>query len=224
VARKGPTAASALWLRDRAFSQALGGRPLIGADEVGRGCLAGPVVACAVLSPEVLPESLAGINDSKKLLPARRLTLYRALRAAGVKYALGFATPEEIDRINILKATHLAMQRAISILDSRFSIPDSAVLLVDGNQKIAGVTLPQKTVVGGDARSFIIAAASVAAKVVRDRWMRLHDARHPGYNFAVNKGYGTPDHLEGLSRLGPCAAHRRSFAPVRQPALELSKP
>mgnify|MGYP001614081574 CR=1 FL=1 len=212
---------SALWLRDRAFSTALGGRPLIGVDEVGRGCLAGPVVACAVLSPETLPETLAGVNDSKKLLPARRLRLYRALRAARIPYALGWAPPEEIDRINILKATHLAMRRALENLDSRFSILDSAVLLVDGNQKIAGVTLPQKTVVGGDARSFVIAAASVMAKVVRDRWMALYDVRHPGYNFAVNKGYGTPDHLEGLRRLGPCAAHRRSFAPVRQPALQL---
>ena len=213
---------SPLWLRDRAFSKALGGRPLIGADEVGRGCLAGPVVSCAVLAPDELPKSLERINDSKKLLPHRRLALYRALRAENIPYALGWATPEEIDRHNILRATLLATRRAIEALDSRFSILDSAVLLVDGNQKIPDVKFQQKTVIGGDARSWAIAAASVIAKVVRDRWMAFGDVRHPGYNLAGNKGYGTPDHLAGLRQHGACPLHRRSFAPVTQPSHQLT--
>src|SRR5262249_1071860 len=134
-----------------------------------------------------------------------------------IPYALGWATPDEIDRHNILRATLLATKRAIDGLSSQFSVLDSAVLLVDGNQRIPDVKFQQKTVTGGDARSWAIAAASVIAKVVRDRWMAFHDLKHPGYNLAVNKGYGTPDHLAGLRQHGASPVHRRSFAPVIQP-------
>lgn len=195
----------------------------MGVDEVGRGCLAGPVVACAALSPESFPPALAGVRDSKLLAPAARLRLAKSLRPSGVPFALGWASPEEIDSVNILQATFLAMRRALARLRARAGTDlSSALIVVDGNLLIPGLASPQKTLIGGDGKSFAIACASVAAKAARDRWMRGLDRRHPDYGWAGNKGYGTADHLEALSRLGPSPLHRRSFAPVRQIPLPLA--
>ncbi|MEJ5238210.1 ribonuclease HII [Limisphaera sp. VF-2] len=195
---------------------ARGIRCVAGMDEAGRGPLAGPVVAAAVILPirwretgEVDPE-FAGLNDSKQLSPATRETLYdRLVNHPEVRFALGWADPEEIDRLNILRATHRAMQRALAGLQP---VPEH--VLVDG-RPVPGLPVPHSALVRGDARSYSIAAASVLAKVTRDRFMVELDRQYPGYGFAEHKGYPTPRHLEALARLGPCPAHRRSFTPVR---------
>lgn len=187
--------------------------PLAGVDEAGRGPLAGPVVAAAViLDRRRFPR---GLDDSKKLDQAARETLHDKLMAcAGV--GVGIASVEEIDTINIFHATMLAMARAVDALGVA-----PAMVLVDGNR------LPKwrhrsRAIVSGDALCRSIAAASIIAKVRRDRIMAAHDAEHPGYGWARNKGYGTPDHRAALERLGPSPLHRRSFAPVaRQYALAL---
>lgn len=217
--------AEGLWRTDRELSRSAGGLRVVGIDEVGRGCLAGPVVACAALSPESFPPALSGIRDSKLLAPAARLRLASSLRPSGVAYALGWASPEEIDSVNILQATFLAMRRALERLMARSGTALSgALVVVDGNQRIAGLVAEQRPLIGGDGKSFAVACASVAAKAARDRWMRGLDRRHPGYGWAGNKGYGTSDHLEALARLGPSALHRRSFAPVSQVPLPLGNP
>jgi ribonuclease HII len=188
----------------------LGASSLIGIDEAGRGPLAGPVVAAAVLLPSrALPE-LAGVNDSKKLTPKARERLFPLIRAAA-RVGVGWALPDEIDRVNILQATFLAMRRAVERLSLR---SEGAWALVDGNQRVPGLGPRQETLVGGDGLSLSIAAASVIAKVVRDRWMVVLDARHPGYGFAKSKGYGSAAHMEALRSLGPSPVHRRSFHPV----------
>ena len=178
-----------------------------GVDEAGRGPLAGPVVAAAVIL--IFPEGLAGINDSKKLTAKKRKTLYQEIihrQLVGV----GFADEKEIDQINILQASLLAMKRAV--LDLCIS-PDG--LLIDGTYS-TDLSLPQKTIIEGDAQSASIAAASVVAKVVRDAWMEKRDIEYPLYNFAKHKGYGTKIHIEALTEHGPCAIHRRSFDPVKR--------
>ena len=187
---------------------ALGGR-VAGLDEVGRGPLAGPVVAAAVILPQDLPPSLAALlNDSKKLRPAARDAAFAALIGSEAVIGVGAASVADIARLNILWASMLAMQRAFRRLAVQ---PDAA--LVDGNRAPDLGCLVQ-CVVGGDAKEMSIAAASIIAKVVRDRLMRRLDARHPGYAWAENAGYGTPAHLEGLGRLGVTSHHRKEFAPV----------
>lgn len=189
---------------------------LAGVDEAGRGPLAGPVAAGAVCMPPALARDLragplARLTDSKKLAAAERDALFAAItETPGVEWALGLASPEEIDRLNILRATHLAMKRALEGLPG--GVPVRA--LVDG-LPARGLPCPQEAVVKGDARSFLVSAASVVAKVSRDRIMAGLDARFPGYGFAEHKGYPTPSHLDALARLGVCPAHRRSFGPVR---------
>src|SRR5215469_15658295 len=180
--------------------------PVCGVDEAGRGPLAGPVVAAAViLDKKRIPK---GLNDSKQLDEETREALFPRILEMAVAVGVGEASVGEIDLVNIRQATHLAMARAVRAL----AIP-AAFALVDGNDAPA---LPCKcdTLVGGDGRSLSIAAASIVAKVTRDRLMiRLHDD-HPGYNWKSNKGYGTPDHLAGLKIHGVTVHHRRSFSPV----------
>jgi ribonuclease HII len=187
------------------------GIPIVaGIDEAGRGPLAGPVVAAAAVLPAEF--SLAGLNDSKQLTETVREQFFAALTAPGrlVCYGIGIAEPAEIDRLNILGATFLAMQRAVSALPFE---PDH--LLIDG-LPVPVFQQPQTAVVGGDGISKSIAAASVIAKVTRDRMMRKWHSEFPQYDFDQNKGYGTRAHLESLQIHGPCPIHRRSFAPVAQ--------
>ena len=187
------------------------GVPLVaGIDEAGRGPLAGPVVAAAAVLPAEF--SLAGLNDSKQLTETVREQFFEALTTPGklVCYGIGLAEPAEIDRLNILRATFLAMERAVTALPLR---PDH--LLIDG-LPVPVFQQPQTAVVDGDAKSMSIAAASVIAKVTRDRMMRKWHSEFPQYDFDQNKGYGTRAHLESLQIHGPCPIHRRSFAPVAQ--------
>ena len=186
-----------------------------GVDEAGRGPLAGPVVAAAVVFLRDPPAALAAlVDDSKKLKPAQRETAFAAIRAAAadgvLDYGVGAASSAEIGSVNILRATHLAMARAVARLSQR---PDLA--LVDGNQA-PPLPCPVRCVVGGDALSLSIAAASILAKVVRDRAMTRLDPRWPGYGFARHAGYPTAAHLAALEALGPSPHHRRGFRPVDQ--------
>ncbi|MDQ2818160.1 MAG: ribonuclease HII [Candidatus Eremiobacteraeota bacterium] len=185
-----------------------------GVDEVGRGPLAGPVAACAVVIAQ--PLYLEHLNDSKIVSALRRTHLSEAIRAQAVCYALGWATSAEIDRVNILGATKLAMSRALGALSQA-----PCRVLVDA-VSIPGCPYPQESIIDGDAKSAAIAAASIIAKVARDEHMALLDAAHAGYNFSQNKGYGTAEHLAALARQGPCPEHRRSFAPVLAPTLALA--
>ena len=200
---------------ERRLWRATPGLVLAGVDEAGRGPLAGPVAAGAVTMPPQLAESLlvgdfAGLTDSKRLSEVDRERYFDALRAVeGVRVAIGWASAAEIDRLNILRATHLAMARALEALGD----PAPGFALVDG-LPVRGLPCPHEAVVKGDAKCFLVSAASVAAKVSRDRLLVELDARYPGYGFAEHKGYGTAEHLEALRRLGPCPEHRRSFRPV----------
>lgn len=178
-----------------------------GVDEAGRGPWAGPVVAAAViLDAACIPP---GLNDSKKLDAARRESLFAALEASAV-IGIGEASVAEIDRLNILQATMLAMRRAVAAL----AVPP-AFALIDGN-RLPALTCPARTIVKGDALSLSVAAASIAAKTVRDRTMCELAEIHPGYGFERHKGYGTAAHAQALLRLGPSPAHRTSFAPIRK--------
>ena len=183
------------------------GGPVCGVDEAGRGPWAGPVSAGAViLNPDDLP---AGIDDSKALTHARREALEIEIKARAIAWGVGFASVEEIDALNILHATGLAMCRAIEALAVQ---PVAA--LVDGNYRFK-LPCDIQTVVKGDSLSLSIAAASILAKTARDRLMVELDADYPGYGFAGHKGYNAPVHSEALRTLGPCPAHRRSWAPIR---------
>jgi ribonuclease HII len=184
-----------------------------GADEVGRGALAGPVYAGAVIF--AAGRKLRGLNDSKKLTREAREELVPRIEAKAIAWAVASASLEEIERLNILHASLLAMQRAVEALAV---VP--ALLRVDGVHR-PGVACSVETIVGGDAKVPSIMAASVLAKVARDAEMRRLDLEHPGYGFAEHKGYATPQHLEALQRLGPCAIHRRGFEPVLQMKLAL---
>ncbi|MDR0330904.1 MAG: ribonuclease HII [Chitinispirillales bacterium] len=176
-----------------------------GVDEAGRGPLAGPVVAAAVVLN--LKEPIDGVDDSKKLTAKRRGGLYGRITEAALACGVGVSQPEEIDEINILQATFRAMRRAIDSIAGKYDL-----LLVDGNQCIAGVPRDcQKTIVGGDALSASIAAASIVAKVTRDRMMEGYHLEYPQYEFAKHKGYGTKLHREMIMRHGLCGIHRRSF-------------
>jgi len=177
-----------------------------GMDEVGRGCLAGPVVVAAViLAPS---RRLKGLNDSKLLTELQREELFRMILRTAVAWSIGAAEAEEIDRINILNATRQAMQRAVEALPVT---PDH--LLIDAVQ-LPAIAIPQTSLVHGDRLSVSIAAASVVAKVVRDRVMARYDRIFPGFGFADHKGYGTAEHLAAVELHGPCALHRRSFRGV----------
>jgi ribonuclease HII len=181
--------------------------PVCGVDEAGRGPWAGPVSAAAViLDRDRVPE---GINDSKLLTPKARERLEAEIKACAIAWAVGFASVEEIAVLNILHATGLAMRRAVEALHIA-----PVFALVDGNYAFK-LPCPIKTVVKGDAISVSIAAASILAKTARDRLMAEMDGLYPGYGFAAHKGYGAPVHGEALVRLGPCAIHRMSWAPVR---------
>ncbi len=176
---------------------------ICGIDEVGRGPLAGPVTACAVVLPKDC--RILYINDSKKLSEKKRELLYEEIMEKAVSVGIGMASNGRIDEINILQATYEAMRQAIGKLTIE---PD--VLLNDA-VTIPGATALQVPIVKGDAKSISIAAASIVAKVTRDRLMADMDQRYPGYYFAKNKGYGTKEHIEALKKLGPCPIHRRTF-------------
>lgn len=199
-------------LRDRAArmmlfedeARAHGFGRVAGVDEAGRGPLAGPLVAAAV----VLAEPVLGLNDSKQLTPAERETLFSALHQGGHTIGAAIIPPETIDQLGIQAANYSALVGAAGQLD-----PPADFLLVDGFT-IPGCRLPHKRLIKGDARSQSIAAASIVAKVIRDRIMEELDKVYPGYGFAAHKGYATRDHLDAIRRLGPCAAHRKSFAPL----------
>jgi ribonuclease HII len=179
-----------------------------GVDEAGRGPLAGPVVAAAVILDELQP--IRGLADSKALSPARREKLFDEIRAKALCVSIAQASAEEIDRLNILQATLLAMQRAVEGLRLR-----PKQVLVDGN-RVPQLAVPVQAIVKGDAKVAAISAASILAKVQRDRLCAELDRRWPAYGFAAHKGYPTPEHLAVLRREGPCLEHRRSFTPVRQ--------
>jgi ribonuclease HII len=185
-----------------------GYRAIAGLDEAGRGPLAGPVVAAVVILPRHC--RLEGLNDSKQVPEPERERLYHDILRHASALGIGLATPAEIDAINILRATRVAMCRALEALDR---LPD--FLLLDA-VSLPSVRLPQRPVIRGDGLSVSIAAASILAKVSRDRLMRDYHKRYPQYNFQGHKGYGTPEHLERLAEFGPCELHRRSFQPVIQ--------
>ncbi|BDZ77348.1 ribonuclease HII [Claveliimonas bilis] len=176
---------------------------ICGIDEVGRGPLAGPVVAGAVILPR--DTEILYLNDSKKLSEKKREALYDEIMEKAVAVGIGMASPARIDEINILQATYEAMRMAIDKLQVR---PD---LLLNDAVTIPGVEISQVSIVKGDAKSISIAAASIVAKVTRDRMMKEYEEIFPGYDFASNKGYGTKAHIQALKTLGPCVIHRRSF-------------
>lgn len=215
-----PTESADRFLEERAHT-ARGLTLLAGVDEAGRGPLAGPVVAAAVILPAAwycvgLPAELDGLNDSKQLTELRREEYFSFLCASSdVLHAVALMDHAIIDAINILRATHRAMNAALKRLQQR---PQH--VLVDG-LRVKTLFLPQTPLVNGDARSYSIAAASVLAKVTRDRLMVAADREWPQYGFARHKGYATPEHLAALAQHGPCAIHRRSFSPLRQPEPEL---
>jgi ribonuclease HII len=181
---------------------------IAGCDEVGRGCIAGPVVAAVVIIEDRF--HIAGLADSKKLTAQRRQELAAAIRTNAFAWAVGRAEASEIDRINILQASLLAMRRAFDALPIK---PDWA--MVDGNQ-YPEFPCPGEAIIGGDATVPAISAASILAKVFRDREMQILDSLHPGYDFAVHKGYPTAIHISRLRELGPSPSHRQSFGPVRR--------
>lgn len=179
---------------------------ICGVDEAGRGPLAGSVYAAAVILPE--QHALVGLNDSKKLTARQRERLSVEIRQQALAWSIASASVEEIDRYNILQATMLAMKRAIEGLSL---VPDE--VLVDGN-RLPDIAIPARAIVQGDAKVQAISAASILAKVRRDQEADELDKRYPGYGFAQHKGYGTPQHLAALSKLGATPEHRRSFSPV----------
>ena len=194
-----------------AYLYAAGYRTLMGVDEVGRGPLAGSVVAAAVILPHPLPAPLHRLNDSKKLSETVRNELFSAIVDLATSYGVGEVSPAQIDEINILQATFLAMRHAIEECSQRTQ-QVSDLLLVDGKHTIPGIELPQTALIKGDGRSHAIAAASIIAKVTRDRQMMRADEAFPQYGFAQHKGYGTKQHRKALMAHGPCTLHRRSFA------------
>ena len=179
-----------------------------GVDEAGRGPLAGPVVVAAVILDPARP--IAGLDDSKKLSEKKRELLYPQIVEHALAHCIVVVEAEEIDRLNIFQATMAGMSRAVAGL-----APAAQEALVDGNKLPKDLPCPGRAIVGGDALEPAISAASILAKVTRDRLMVALETSHPGYGFAVHKGYPTPAHLAALQRLGPCVQHRRSFAPVR---------
>jgi ribonuclease HII len=182
-----------------------------GIDEAGRGPLAGPVAAAAVILPQdpQIGASLIGVRDSKQMTPDQREYWAECVKDAAIDYGIGFASAEEIDRVGILPATHLAAVRALLGMQI---LPDHVLL---DYLTLPDYPIPQTSLIKGDARCLSIAAASVLAKTERDRLMREIDQQYPGYGFARHKGYGTPEHLQALQRLGPCPIHRVTFHPIK---------
>jgi len=183
--------------------------PVAGVDEAGRGPLAGPVTAAAVVLDPSRP--IPGITDSKKLSAAKREALFEPIQEHALAWAIGWASAEEIDRINILQASLLAMRRALDSIEGRF-----ASVAVDGNRPLPRFSLPQRSIVKGDLKVAEIGAASILAKVARDRYMLELDRVFPCYGFVRHMGYPTPEHQEALRVHGPCREHRKSFGPVSQ--------
>ena len=177
---------------------------ICGVDEAGRGPLAGPVCAAAVILPA--GAAIEGLDDSKKLTEKKRERLYDIIKQTAVAYSVAYGTLEEIETVNILEATYLAMNRAIEGLSVK---PDFA--LIDGNRVPRGIKIPCETIVKGDSKSMSVAAASVLAKVTRDRLMLEYDKKYPEYNFKKHKGYGTKEHTKLIKQYGPCEIHRLSF-------------
>ncbi|PMB41157.1 ribonuclease HII [Fischerella thermalis CCMEE 5319] len=200
----------ASWLEFSVFSNICG--PVAGVDEVGRGCLFGPVVAAAVILPNDALSALmaAKIKDSKKLSNSRRSQLAQHIRSVAIDYKIGFASVVEIDQINILQATLLAMKRAVLKLKVQ-----PTLCLIDGKQSINDLPLLQQNIVKGDERSLAIAAASIIAKVWRDELIVRLASKYPMYDLEQNKGYGSPKHLLALQEHGPSPLHRKSFRPCR---------
>jgi ribonuclease HII len=182
------------------------GKTPAGVDEAGRGPLAGPVVAAAVILPEAF--DIPGLDDSKKLTHLQRVTILDQVLASAVAFAVGVVGHEEIDNINILRASLLAMEIAVRNLERK---PD--FLLIDGNQRTS-LLIPQETIIKGDSRCCSIAAASIVAKVRRDAIMEEYHEQFPEYNFRSHKGYPTKEHLEAIRKYGPCPIHRRTFRGV----------
>lgn len=198
---------------ERALAAEYGIAWVAGADEAGRGALAGPIFAAAVLIPineDRYLQLLHGVHDSKLLSPRVRELLFDKIISLAAGYGIATATAEQIDRDGIISATRQAMTSAILRLE-----PAADAVLVDGPLRLAAVNVPQKPVVRGDRLSLSIAAASILAKVSRDRYMVGLGNLHPEYGFSRHKGYGTAEHLRALGRFGPCPEHRRSFAPLR---------
>ena len=191
-----------LWVYEREAFDA-GIKLVCGVDEAGRGPLAGPVCAAAVILPPGL--EIPGLNDSKKLTDKKRRELYDVITAQAVSYGIAFASEQEIDEINILQATFLAMERAMQKLS-----PQPELALIDGNRN-TGIAVPSRCIVGGDGKCADIAAASVLAKVTRDRYMRRMAETYPQYGFEKHKGYGTAAHYAAIRAHGPCPIHRPSF-------------
>lgn len=198
----GPTDEFELEARRRGY------RRIAGLDEAGRGPLAGPVVAAAVILPSRC--RLAGVNDSKQVSESERTRLYEVIVARARGIGVGIATEQEIDRLNILEATRLAMCRALASLS-----PPADCLLIDA-VTLSHLPISSRSIIKGDMLSVSIAAASIVAKVTRDRLMAAYHRTYPDYNFLSHKGYGTEEHLQRLVQHGPCAIHRRTFAPVAQ--------
>lgn len=186
---------------------------IAGVDEVGRGALFGPVVAAAVILPESVLALLeqAGVTDSKRLSATQRQILAQQIQAVAIDCQIGIASVREIDRLNILQATFLAMRRAIGRLN-----PQPHLCLIDGNQRLPQLAMPQQTIVKGDQKSLVIAAASIVAKVWRDELITRLSVKYPGYDLESNKGYGTVKHRVGLQQQGVSRQHRRSFSPCIQ--------
>ena len=189
---------------------------IAGIDEAGRGALAGPVVAAAVILPlnDTIETLLDGVNDSKQLTALKREQLFAHIIKHALAYGIGQQPAAVIDEIGILPANRLAMQTAVAQLT-----PIPQFLLIDGRIRLPQLNIPQKSIVRGDSQSLSIAAASILAKVTRDRLMIEMDQQFPQFGFAQHKGYGTQQHREAISQHGPCAQHRHSFAPIRQPLI-----
>lgn len=184
-----------------------------GVDEAGRGPLAGPVCAAAViLDPE---NPIEGLADSKKLSAKKREALAPIIRERALAWGIGWATVEEIDRVNILNATYLAMERAVATLKSRSGSVTPEYILIDGNRRPPHLPCMSDTIVKGDDKVPAISAASILAKTARDHWMAELDQKWPAYGFAKHAGYGTAQHLDVLKRLGPCPEHRTTFEPIK---------
>ncbi len=205
AAPTGPVSVPVDKLRIEHELQAQGCRYICGVDEVGRGPLAGPVICAAVIMPLDEESIIPGIDDSKKLTEAKRTALAEQIRARAICYKIGCKSAEDIDRINILEATKLAMKEAIESLPVK---PD--FVITDGNMTL-NISLPQRYIIKGDANSYTIGAASILAKTYRDELMTRLSAQYPEYNFAKNKGYPSREHIQAIIEHGLCPEHRRSF-------------
>lgn len=190
---------------------------IAGLDEAGRGALAGPVTAAAVILPldsDSTLESLSEVNDSKQLSATKRAQLFELITKKAVCYGIGFSSAEAIDEVGIISATKMAMEKALKQLN-----PPANYLLIDGRIRLKSPPLPQQSIIRGDSSSLSIAAASILAKVARDQYMIALDSEFSGYGFLQNKGYGTSYHLEAIAQLGPSPEHRLSFSPMRRQLL-----